>query len=87
MLGLLVAVYNLNVGFLMHLSLEIPHVIQSHIWKKGWGEGTGGGGGETGGGGSTRDEMSVIQLQSDSPVRWTDWGGGGRSVRREACTL
>lgn len=72
MLGLLVAVYNLNVGFLMHLSLEIPHVIQSHIWKKGWREGTG----EKQGGG-TRDEMSVIQLQSDSPVRWTGWGGGG----------
>ena len=28
---------NFNVGFLMHLTLVIPHVIQSHIWKKGGG--------------------------------------------------
>lgn len=37
MLLLLVAVYNFNVGFLVHLSFVIPHIIQSHIWKKGEG--------------------------------------------------
>lgn len=75
MLGLLVAVYNLNVGFLMHLSLEIPHVIQSHIWKKGWGQGPGR---NRKGGAGTKDERSVIQLQSGSPVGWRDLVGGGR---------
>lgn len=37
MLLLLMAIYDFNVGFLMHLSLVIPHIIQSHIWKKGGG--------------------------------------------------
>lgn len=37
MLLLLMAIYDFNVGFLMHLSLVIPHIIQSHIWKKGEG--------------------------------------------------
>lgn len=31
---LLLLMANFNVGFLMHFSLIIPHVIQSHIWKK-----------------------------------------------------
>lgn len=39
---LLLLMANFNVGFLMHLSLVIPHVIQSHIWKK-VGEGSSGG--------------------------------------------
>lgn len=79
---MIVAVYNLNVGFLMHLSLEIPHVIQSHIWKKGWGRNRGGGAG-------TRDEMSVVQLQTDSPVGQMERFGGRRvgGVRQKTSTL
>lgn len=34
---LLLLMANFNVGFLMHLFLVIPHVIPSHIWKKGGG--------------------------------------------------
>lgn len=35
MLLLFMVIYNFNVGFLMHVSFIIPHIIQSHIWKKG----------------------------------------------------
>lgn len=76
---MLVAVYHLNVGFLMHLALEIPHVIQSHIWKKGWGE-KGAGQKQEGGGAGTRDEMLVILLQIASPVGLRGLGEG--DVRR-----
>lgn len=59
---------NFDVGFLMHLALVIPHVIQSHIWKKGegWNEG--------------RKVLysSIMALQLTN--RWGRWGLGGKGA-------
>lgn len=63
MLLLFMVIYNFNVGFLMHVSLIIPHIIQSHIWKKGRG---------------SRNRMETLvtppQIQNKEGRRW-GWAG------------
>lgn len=66
---LLLLMANFNVGLLMHLSLVIPHIIQSHIWKKGgegWNEGRNVG------------NSSIMALQST--WRWGRRGLGGKGA-------